>query len=100
VKSVITRLAPKTNRNDLEFGRIRYDVEIKGERPFSLHVTKVQRMSDRDRETVEIKVPAIGGQLAVALPTLDQIARNILPGARIVQRSKTGSARLMIYAAS
>lgn len=99
MKSVITRLAPRTGRNELEFGRVRYDVEIKGERPFGLHVTKVQRMSDRERDTVEVKVPAVDGTPSVALPTLDQIARNIIPGARIVRRSKRGTARLMVYAA-
>jgi hypothetical protein len=84
---------------DQTYGRIPYDVEIKGARVGGLAVSKLPKLSADGQTLVEIKVPAVAGKPVLSLSTLDQIARRVLPEARILNRSKTGPARLMIYSA-
>jgi hypothetical protein len=93
--ATITRVEERTE--DQTYGRIPYDVEIKGARVGGLSVSKLPKLSDKTQTLVEIKVPAPDGKPVLSLSTLDQIARRVLPEARILSRSKTGSARLMIY---
>lgn len=82
---------------DQTYGRIPYDVEIKGSRVGGLAVSMLPKISDATQTLVEIRVPAPEGKPVLSLATLDQIARRVDAEARILTRSKSGSARLMIY---
>lgn len=96
MKSVITKLEARTE--DATWGKIPYDVEIKGQRVGGLVVRKVPKMVSGALDMIEIVAPMAGDKLAVALPTLDGIARAVSPTARILSRSTSGPARLMRYA--
>jgi hypothetical protein len=96
-KSVITLLEERTD--EMTFGRIPYDVEIKGRRIGGLRVAKLPRIDAGDSERIEIIIPAPDGVLALKEPTADGIARAVSPTARVVSRSKAGTARRMLYTA-
>lgn len=78
--SVITALAP--NNSELLFGEVPYLLEIKGQPEPRVKVTELNNW-DLGVKTVRIVAMAAEGVPALPLPTLDQIARRILPGARV-----------------
>lgn len=96
--SVITKLVARTE--DQTYGRIPYDVEIKGKAPAGVVVAKLPKLSDVTQTLVEITTPLVAGSTSIALSTMDQIARNILPGARVLVTYAGKSARRRVYASN
>lgn len=94
MKSVITKLEARTE--DQTYGRIPYDVEIKGERPANVVVAKLPKLSAEAQTLVEITTP-VG---SLALSTMDAIARRILPDARHLVTYAGASARRRVYASN
>lgn len=96
MKSVITSLEP--NREDATLGLTPYAVTIKGSPE-----PRVKIVESRDittgKATVRIIAMAAAGMPVLALPTLDQIARRILPGARVTARLHGSAAFTRVYAA-
>lgn len=84
----VTKLEARTE--EMTFRGVPYDVEIKGRKIGGLVVNKLPKL-------IEIVVPAPTGELALPLAALDYIARSVSPSARIQSRSKTGTARRMLY---
>lgn len=95
MKSVITKLIARTE--DQTFGRIPYDVEIKGAVPGAVVVAKLPKISDTSETLVEITTPATG---SLALSTMDAIARQIIPGAKVRAMYGGTTARRRVYAAN
>lgn len=89
--SVITALAPVTE--DAEWGMTPYMLELKGKREQRVTVKELLD-TDTGKRVVRIAALAPSGIPVVALPTLDQIARRIIPGAR-VQSSIKGAANMI-----
>lgn len=89
--SVITALAPVNE--DKTWTDTPYRLELKGE---TAHGVTVKTVLDTEtgKRVVRIAALAPSGIPVVALPTLDQIARRIIPGAR-VERSIKGTANLI-----
>jgi hypothetical protein len=98
MKSVITKLVARTE--DQTYGRIPYDVEIKGSVPANVVVAKLPKLSDKTQTLVEITVPLVSGAPALALSTMDAIARRILPEARHLTTYAGESARRRVYASN
>jgi hypothetical protein len=98
MKSVITKL--EARNEDQTYGRIPYDVEIKGERPANVVVAKLPKISDATQTLVEITTPLVGGSTALAVSTMDAIARRILPDARHIVTYPGESARRRVYASN
>lgn len=94
MKSVITKLEARTE--DQTYGRIPYDVEIKGAKPANVVVAKLPKLSDVTETLVEITAPT--GTLA--LSTMDAIARRILPEAKVRVTYDGTSARRRVYASN
>lgn len=95
--SVITKLAPITE--DMVWGKTPYALEIKGQPEPRVSVAKMLD-TDTGATTVRIVALAAAGKPVLPLSTLDQIARNILPDARIAGRNKADNRETRIYAAS
>lgn len=91
--SVITSLAPNTE--DATFGRTPYRLEIKGAPAHGVRVTELLDPNTGKR-TVEVIVPAPEGVPALALSTMDAVARRILDGARVALKSQ-GTAVRRLY---
>lgn len=98
MKSVITKLEARTE--DQTYGRIPYDVEIKGEAPANVVVAKLPKLSAATQTLVEITTPLVGGSPLLALSTMDAIARRILPDAKVLTSYSGASARRRVYASN
>lgn len=83
--SVITALVPNTN--DMLFGEVPYLLEIKGQPEPRVKVTELNNW-DKGVKTVKIVAQAAENVPVLPLSTLDQIARRILPGARVTAKIK------------
>lgn len=94
MKSVITKLEARTE--DQTYGRIPYDVEIKGAKPANVVVALLPKLSPETQKLVEITAPA--GQLANS--TSDAIARRIMPDARVLETYVGKSAQRRVYASN
>lgn len=94
MKSVITKLEARTE--DQTYGRIPYDVEIKGAKPANVVVAKLPKLSDKTETLVEITAP-VG---LLALSTMDAIARRIIPNARHRVTYAGTSAQRRVYASN
>lgn len=97
-KSVITKLEARTE--DQTYGRIPYDVEIKGTVPANVTVAKLPKLSSAGQTLVEITTPLVDGGTLLALSTMDAIARRILPEARHLTTYAGSSARRRVYASN
>lgn len=93
--SVITHLQERTDQ--MTFGRVPFDIEIKGRRIGGLRVTKLIKIDAADDERIEIIIPAPGGSPVLKDPTADGIARAVSPTARVVKRVRSGMAHRMLY---
>ena len=98
MKSVITKLEARTE--DQTYGRIPYSVEIKGETPANVVVAMLPKVSDKTQTLVEITVPLVEGATALALSTMDAIARRILPDAKVLVTYNGSAARRRVYASN
>lgn len=92
MKSVITKLVARTE--DQTYGRIPYDLEIKGSKPANVTVAKLPKINETGQTLVEITTP----EGALALSTMDAIARRILPDARHLITYNGKAARRRVYA--
>jgi hypothetical protein len=97
MKSVITKLAPVTE--DMTWTTTPYALEIKGEAEPRVTVKEVLN-PDTGRKMVRIIALATAGVPVQPLPTLDQIARRILPDARVqaFNKSEAGNRIVREYA--
>lgn len=86
---VVTALIPDTD--NLLVGVTPFKVELKGQPAPYVKVEKVQDLN-KGGFTVKITAP-----LKVAVSTLDAIARNVIPGAKVTVAGK-GPARIRHYA--
>jgi len=93
--SVITKLVP--NVQDVLLGVTPYILEIKGQSEPRVAVKELMDI-DTGRKTVQITAMAPEGAPVLPLPTLDQIARNILPNARIRDFRKGSRVMVREYA--
>jgi hypothetical protein len=93
--SVITKLTAV--KADATWTETPYALEIKGQPAHGVSVKEILN-PDTGKKMVRIAAMAPTGIPAVPLPTLDQIARNILKGARVVNYIK-GTAHIREYAA-
>lgn len=93
--SVITKLAPVTA--DATWTETPYALEIKGKTAHGVTVKSIMN-PETGRKVVRIAAMAPTGIPVVPVATMDQIARNILKGAR-VQNYIKGSAHVREYAA-
>jgi hypothetical protein len=93
--SVITKLAPITE--DMTWTKTPYALEIKGKPEKRVTVNK-HLNPDTGATTVHIVALAAAGTPVLPLSTLDQIARNILPGARIRTPHKADNRLVREYA--
>lgn len=94
--SVITALAPMTE--DATWEMTPYALEIKGQPAHGVTVKRVLEPSTGHR-IVRIAAMAPTGIPALPLATLDQIARRILPGARVQSYTKGSKIHVREYAA-
>lgn len=94
MKSVITKLEARTE--DQTYGRIPYDVEIKGAKPANVVVAKLPKLSDVTETLVEITSP----KGLLALSTMDAIARRIMPDARHRVTYDGTAAQRRVYASN
>lgn len=90
--SVITALAPITE--DATWTETPYALEIKGQPERRVTVKRILD-ADTGKRVVRIATLAPSGIPVVALPTLDQIARRIIPGARVQPNTVKGTATLI-----
>lgn len=95
--SVITKLVP--DFDEMLLGATPYILEIKGEPEPRVRVTELMDL-DTGTKTVRIIAKAAEGVPALALSTLDAIARRILPTARVAVTSKGKAGMHREYAAS
>lgn len=93
--SVITKLSPITE--DAVWGATPYALEIKGQPERRVTVTELMNPNG-GRRTVRIVALATAGVPVLPLSTLDQIARNILPNARVQAPSKADNRHIREYA--
>jgi hypothetical protein len=96
VKSVITSLEP--NREEMLLGFTPYKLEIKGEPEPRVKVVEIKDITT-GAATIRIVAMAAAGMPVLALPTLDQIARRILPNARVTARLHGSAAFTRLYSA-
>ena len=94
--SVITKLA--ANTTDATWGETPYALEIKGKPAHGVTVKSILNV-ETGRKIVRIAAMAPTGVPALPLATMDQVARNILKGARVTSYIK-GTAHIREYAAS
>lgn len=93
--SVITKLSPIIE--DAVWGATPYALEIKGKAERRVTITELMD-PDGGRKTVRIIALAAAGVPVLPLSTLDQIARNILPNARVQSPSKGDTRHIREYA--
>lgn len=93
--SVITALVP--NVEAMLVGIQPYRLELKG---LPEPRVKVERLQDQNngRFSVRITAPVEDGKPVVPFPTLDQVARRILDGARVTVYGKNKGAVIREYA--
>ncbi len=91
--SVITKLAPVTE--DMTWGITPYALEIKGEAERRVTVTELLD-TENGGKRVRIVALANAGTPVQALPLLDQIARRILPNARVQSFNKSASGNRIV----
>ena len=88
MKSVITNLSPITE--EMTWGttsKTPYALEIKGEAQRAVTVTELMDTST-GKKMVRIVALAVAGVPVQPLPTLDQVARRILPDAKVQAYNK------------
>lgn len=95
--SVITKLSPVNE--DATWTKTPYALEIKGQPERRVTVSRILN-PDTGAKTVHIVALATDGKPVLPLSTLDQIARNILPGARIRTPHKADNRLTRVYTAS
>ena len=95
--SVITNLVP--DYDEMLLGATPYKLEIKGEPEPRVRVTELMDL-ETGTKTVRIIAKASEGVPALALSTLDAIARRILPNARVKATGKGTAGMHREYAAS
>lgn len=94
--SVITKLAPVTADKTWEVTP--YALEIKGKTAHGVTVKEVLNPETGQRRVrVETALTA-AGKPVLSLPTSDQVARNIQPGARVVNYIKGSRLHIREYA--
>lgn len=93
--SVITKLSPITE--DALWGATPYALEVKGQPERRVSITELLN-TDTGRKTVRIIALATAGVPVLPLSTLDQIARNILPNARVQSPQKSDNRFIREYA--
>jgi hypothetical protein len=95
--SVITKLAPVTA--DATWMETPYALEIKGQPAHGVTVKEVLE-PDTGMKIIRIIAMAPTGIPALALPTMDQVARNIRAGARVRSYVKGSKLHIREYTAS
>jgi hypothetical protein len=86
--SVITKLAPVLE--DRVLGKTPYALEVKGKPEPRVTIAELLD-PDTGARTVRITALANDGKPVQALPTLDQVARRILPNARVTSYNKAAT---------
>jgi hypothetical protein len=95
--SVITKLAPVNA--DKTWTETPYALEIKGQTAHGVTVKEILEPTT-GQKIIRIAAMAPTGIPALPLPTMDQIARNIRAGARVVNYVKGPKLHIREYAAS
>lgn len=94
--SVITNLVPNTEA--LLMGVTPYRLELKGQPEPRVKIERLQDLNT-GKFSVRITAPVEDGKPVVAFPTLDQIARRVLEGAKVAVYGKNKGALIRTYTA-
>jgi hypothetical protein len=94
--SVITRLEP--DFDSMLVGLTPFKLELKGVPETRVKVEKIQDQNNGAYK-VRITSPVIDGKPLVPFPTLDQVARRLIDGARVAVYGKNGGALIREYTA-
>lgn len=94
--SVITNLVPNTEA--MLMGVTPFKLELKGQPEYRVKVERLQDLNT-GKMSVRITAPIENGKPVVAFPTLDQVARRVLEGAKVALYGKNSGAMIRTYTA-
>ncbi|UDL16712.1 hypothetical protein SEA_ATUIN_319 [Arthrobacter phage Atuin] len=94
-----TITAIRENTEDATLGVLPYEIEIRGQFEPSVKVVRTMDL-ETGSMSVSVQTPVADGKPLLSLSAMDQVARRILPGARVLMSSKAhGAVKRRIYAA-
>jgi hypothetical protein len=94
--SVITRL--EADFDAMLVGLTPFKLELKGVPETRIKVEKIQDQNN-GKYSVRITAPIVDGKPVVPFPTLDQVARRIIDGAKVAVYGKNSGALIRTYSA-